>query len=354
MYGGEHVGDSAILGGVLQRLQSTWGTRRATVVSFRPDRTRRWIQSLHVEMDMNVISYEEAVSQVEDVDAVVLAGGPVMDLFGVLLMQIMVVDHAKRQNKPFIIEGVGVGPFKSMIGRWLASLLFKSADQIRVRSRGSQLDRMVSGLPVLVGPDPAFDYLASRNQVAADDGVISTAIKNALEDGSGVLKIGLNLRPLWDKYTPSDKSTGDSENSFLLEFSRALVTYSTTSPKSVQYFFFPMNSDQYGFSDLNMAYRLKDLLPADFPLFIWESEPGVDELIEHIRQMDTVIAMRFHAAIFSLSQNVPTVGIDYSFGKPGKVSELFSEQGQGHLASRIDTFAASWLVNRLMEIAPGS
>jgi polysaccharide pyruvyl transferase WcaK-like protein len=114
-----------------------------------------------------------------------------------------------------------------------------------------------------------------------------------------------------------------------------------------------MNSDQYGFSDLGLAYRLQKLLPAGFPLAVWETEPDVDAVTGFLGRMDAVVAMRFHAGIFALAAGVPTIGIDYSHGRPGKVSELFAGLNLGQSVCRVDGFTADWLVERLEGLLVG-
>lgn len=347
MYGGEHVGDSAILGGVLQRMYHRYGAERAVVVSLRTDRTRRWIESLDLDVNVQAISYEQADESLSHSDAVVLAGGPVMDLMGVLTRQLKIIHRARRQYKPIIIEGVGVGPLKSLPSHWLARLLFKSADKITVRSLESQAHPIVADLHPGVDVDPAFDYLARRASHLAISATPSTGSSSPSPSSAEEVNVGINLRPLWNKYAEGKLQSNELEKVFLLKFAEALVDVHSSSSVPVRYSFFPMNSDQYGFSDLGIAYRLQDLLPAAFPLRVWEIEPGVDDLLSYLHGLDAVIAMRFHAAIFAFSQQIPVLGIDYSLGKPGKVSALFQERGALDRFCRIDTFAPEWLSSRL-------
>lgn len=351
MYGGEHVGDSAILGGVLQRVRNQYGTEHAAVASLRPDRTRRWIESLGLDVKTRAISYDDVQTYLDHADAVVLAGGPVMDLIGILTRQLKIIHRARQLNKPVIIEGVGVGPFKSALGRWLARLLFKSADKITVRSLESQTHPLVANLHPEINMDPAFDYLASRASRLPVPVSPSPGESTPSPHPAEAFHVGINLRPLWNKYAEGNLLSRELERVFLLKFAESLATYRLESSIPVHYHFFPMNADQYGFSDLGMAYRLHDLLPTGFPLRVWEAEPGVDELLPFLRGMDVVIAMRFHAAIFAYSQNVPVLGIDYSLGKPGKVSSLFRERGEADRVCRVDTFTGQWLASRLAMIS---
>ena len=351
MYGGEHVGDAAILGGVLFRLNKKYGVKNAYVSSFRPDRTQRWIDSLELPVRVEVISNLHTEAHINNCDALVLAGGPVMDLPEILLRQISYVSRSQSLNIPFLIEGVGIGPFKNKISELLARILFRNAAIISVRTISDSKNDLVADLQTEILPDPAFDYIESRTE---SNGSLlhqqgNSKIFSSLES-KDTLKIGLNLRPFWQKYVFSQQNSLDLQNLFLLSLADALGSVFQTLHSPVRFYFFPMNSDQYGFSDLQIAYQLKRLLPLDFPLNIWETEPDVDELIQFIRKMDAVVAMRFHAAIFALSQNIPVLGIDYAFGRSGKVSKLFKENGHDKYICRVDTFHRDWMVNHLVEL----
>jgi polysaccharide pyruvyl transferase WcaK-like protein len=57
--------------------------------------------------------------------------------------------------------------------------------------------------------------------------------------------------------------------------------------------------------------------------------------------------MRFHASIFTLSQRIPTIGIDYSVGRIGKVTELFIDQRKPENVIGVDNFSSEWLLERV-------
>ena len=77
-YGGEHIGDAAILGGVLNRIHQRYGTTRAILMSQRPVHTRHLVPMLDVPVEVKVEAYEHARVRacLPKVDAVVFAGGP--------------------------------------------------------------------------------------------------------------------------------------------------------------------------------------------------------------------------------------------------------------------------------------
>ncbi len=165
-YGGEHVGDAAILGGVLHRIHEQHEIQHVCVLSTRPDRTRRWCEDLDVPVLVEVAAYEQPYVDraIERTGWVVYGGGPVMDMPPLLLKHWDTVLRAKRAGARFVMEGVGVGPFHRRTGRWLADQLLARAEQITVRSERSA--EMLGELRerASVAQDPAFDYLATRIQ----------------------------------------------------------------------------------------------------------------------------------------------------------------------------------------------
>jgi polysaccharide pyruvyl transferase WcaK-like protein len=87
-----------------------------------------------------------------------------------------------------------------------------------------------------------------------------------------------------------------------------------------------MKSDQFGFSDLDVAYSIRERLSSQCDFRIWEYEPTINGVITLLRKVDVAICMRFHAAIFALSQDVKTIGLDYSLSGKGKVDALFENR----------------------------
>lgn len=90
----------------------------------------------------------------------------------------------------------------------------------------------------------------------------------------------------------------------------------------------PMNADQFGFSDLEIAFKLEKrikLLSNHIDFKIWEYEPDINNCIYLLKKAKLTISMRFHGCIFSLASRIPTIGIDYSTSEKGKVYSLFKD-----------------------------
>ncbi len=98
-YGGDHIGDTAIFGGVLLRMHRRYGTQSAVLVSQRPAHTRRLVEMLDSPVDISVEEYTQTNARIllEHTHAVVFAGGPLMDLPKQLVKHLYTVAEARRR-----------------------------------------------------------------------------------------------------------------------------------------------------------------------------------------------------------------------------------------------------------------
>lgn len=358
-YGGEHIGDAAILGGVLFRINRRHGTTEGTLMSQRPLHTRHLIPMLATPFKVEVEEYEHARIRacLQHVDAVVFAGGPLIDLPKQLVKHLYTVSLARRYGKPFIIEGIGPGPFPRWPSEWTARRLVLMADSISLRTRGvdSPLMRALEPKP---GRDPAFDYLETRGaELSLVPEQDRQWIERLLDDTQGRLLVGMNLRPIRHLFTvgaPAGKRvefTRDIEARFEEQLAEGMRQFHQSCAVPPCFVFFPMNAIQFGMSDLRSAYRVQRLLRADVDFRVWEADASLDGVVALLRKLDIVITMRFHATIFALAQQRRVIGIDYRVGKRDKVGVLLGDLGQGENCRRIDELTSAWLLERLKVLA---
>lgn len=327
MYGGEHLGDAAILGGVVLRLKERYpNLEHVHVFSFRKDRTQMWVDSL---IELNDLSFtihsdEKLFSaKIIECQLLVWAGGPLMEIPVIISRNYYFMRQALALGIGVELEGIGYGPVSTNIGKFMLHKCLKVARRITARSSGDA--RRINEICQVENSghyiDPAFDYLARIPSPVPLTPKEKEEVDRLLNIGVERKLIALNLRPLWHRY---GKNLEFDFEHFLDEMTVALKELSLNNYTTL---FFPMNSDQFGFSDLEVAYKLRDRLGNDFPHYkIWETEPTINQVIYLLRNMDAAICMRFHAAIFSLSQGVKTIGIDYSLSGRGKVFTLFENQ----------------------------
>jgi polysaccharide pyruvyl transferase WcaK-like protein len=72
-----------------------------------------------------------------------------------------------------------------------------------------------------------------------------------------------------------------------------------------------------------------------------------------LRKLDMALTMRFHACIFAMSQDLPTIGIDYYPGVGGKVEQLFRDRELVEDVRRLDEADIHFMVERLLKNQPG-
>jgi polysaccharide pyruvyl transferase WcaK-like protein len=355
-YGGEHIGDIAILGGVLLRISKRYGATHAVLMSQRARHTRHLVPMLDSAVSVTVESYEaqRIRAHLPQVDALVYAGGPLMDIPKQLVKHLYAVSIARRMGKPFIVEGIGAGPFKRLLSAWSARRTVRMARSITLRTRADNETRLVRHLDREVGHDPAFDYLATRPAVLtrlrdSDRNWLDVLLENAAD----TLTVGVNLRPIRPFFTegvPAPRRLAHTravEQRFERQLAEGLREFSRTSNKPPRFIFFPMNAIQAGMSDLRSAYRLFRLLGGEIDFRVWEGDASLDGVISLLRRLDIVISMRFHATIFALSQGCRVIGVDYRIGERDKVAALLEDFGQADNCRRIDQLTADWLASRL-------
>ena len=354
-YGGDHIGDAAILGGTLLGLNRRYGVTRATVMSGRPEHTRRLAEGISTPVRVDVAPYRaRAVKRaLANADALILGGGPLYGSPRVLARHLAAVASARKRGLPFIVERIGLSRFGDPLTRWAGRHILRSAAPISVRTSGSARHPLLEGLDVAVGRDPAFDYLADRKVLDRLPPNDAAAVEALLAESEGSLKIGINLRATHDHWHDlSDLSQDTVDPDFMQKLAQGLITFARRSERPVTFVYFPMNAIQLGMSDLSAAYELRRAVRGAADLRVWEADPSLDGVIHLLRRLDAAVAMRFHAAAFALTQDVPLIGLDY-FAGGGKVSELLADAGRPEDACQVARFSPEWLVERLTVRASG-
>ncbi len=355
-YGGEHVGDAAILGGVLLDLHARYGTRRVLLGSFRPAHSERLVRSLDVPVEVQVFHYTDdcAKEQLRDADGLVFAGGPLMDLPNLLVKHWNAAVEARCRGLPFIIDRIGVGPFASWPSRFVARRIARLATSLSVRTSGAARQPELRGLGAQIKNDPAFPYIESRgqnwkplSQLRYQD---QLDVESLLQGAEEKFKVGINLRPIRHLWSPAGKiASRQAEAQCLERVAAAIVLVAEKIP--TRFVFFPMNPIQLGGSDLQSAWQLHQLVGRRADFRVWQGDPEIDGLLSLLRRLDAAVTMRFHACIFALSQGVPTLGIDYYAHAGGKVEELFNDRSLIDDVTRIDTLETHWLAQKLEALA---
>lgn len=323
-YGGEHVGDSAILGGVIKRTLERRKVNKAYVLSSRADRTKFWISQLQTELkNLEVIDINEL--KTISIEEIVYAGGPIMDDPLNLITFKRLVKFSQTKGINFHIEGVGYGPFKTAFTERLALQLINYANGIILRDNFEKLRDIDS----IIDKDPAFDYIESRKHNLNPASIrLKRLLKKKLDFETNIQLIGLNLRPIWKKFIGAENSNKNI-SSIYFDLIDGIIENLNQDQRLV---YIPFNTDHYGFSDLDVIYQYiyeyKNGVKPE-KLIIIEEEFGTEDMLNLIDYLNKIIAMRFHACIFGAGLGKKVYGIDYDLtNNKGKVQGLFDA---GHI-----------------------
>lgn len=321
-YGGEHVGDSAILGGVILRQLARRAYDQIVVYSKRKDRTEFWIKGLDFKQSIDIHTKDYEVLNdisVGERDVLVWAGGPIMEMPQDLFEHNMTIEAFKKAGIPFEITGCGWGPFKTGYSSRLAHKVLHAASDVEMR------DKYELPKEYRLNRDPAFDYLYSEYEGKEEWSWSMQKTKEFFDKIQGESKkdlILLNLRPIWSKYNKSAKSS-DELDDFVVQKTIEVIE---NMPENQIMVSVPFNTDHYGFSDMNPALAIKQIckergLESRYKVF--DRELNAREMKQTLGYFKAGICMRFHACIFMRSMGIPVYGIDYTAGEKGKVAGLF-------------------------------
>ena len=127
----------------------------------------------------------------------------------------------------------------------------------------------------------------------------------------------------------------------------SIVNFLDAYSKNIKFVFMPMNSDQFGYCDLEVAYKLENKIKdrqLNLEYVIWETETTINDCLLLLNKSILTISMRFHGCIFSLSTDTPTIGIDYSTIEKGKVYNLFKDRNMESQVVNVNSFKKDSLI----------
>jgi polysaccharide pyruvyl transferase WcaK-like protein len=345
-YGGEHLGDAAILGGVLLRLVRRERIDHAVVASFRPKRTQRLVGLIKPVVPLEVVPHNliAVARHLRKADLLVWAGGPIVDHPRLLARNLRAALAARAYGIPFVIEGVGSGRVRRWMSKRMVNAILGLATSIAVRSNASAsvIARLARRECRLVA-DPAFDYLATRCAFDLTTPQERARIKEFVSRPRGTLLVCINARPT---------TVRRSRRTFVIVLQRLAITLlQFANIRPVRYVFFPLEAEANTGADLEAAYELALYLPPDIDFRIWHELPGIDAILNLLHSSDAAVTMRLHAAIFALSQQIPIVAIDSKVGgRRGKVGQLFDDLGMGGNALNIANLEPDCIVRLLTDL----
>jgi len=308
-YGTETAGDIAILHGIINEYLAVNPQLQFQVLSLFPYYTRTtvalWPEALRSRV--NVIDYasEAAWQATLDCDAVVMAGGPLMDIPDTRKILCLFKRFADL-NKPRVIEGCGIGPLNRAEFRWNVCRIARLATQISVRDGASRDNLRLYGIrkPIEVRLDPAVTFIRSQG------------IRHHVSEAK---VIRCFLRELTCEYPQATSSAQATQNLELL-LRRLLAWYPEHRIELWAMHHFPV-----GWDDRLFARQLVKQIADPRLTAIWEPRTP-KEILEAMAAAAFCVCMRFHSCVFATEVGVPFLAIDYTAG--GKIKAFFDDHHQ--------------------------
>jgi polysaccharide pyruvyl transferase WcaK-like protein len=245
-------------------------------------------------------------------DAVVMAGGPLMDIQETRGIAAYFEAFA-RKGKPCVMEGCGIGPlhvprFRDnvlQIGRLATSIRLRDSDS-RVRLQELGINKLIT-----IRPDPSTRFIRE------------TGI--GWSPGSGG-PIRCYFRELTPEYLQST-SPAAAEELLSATLQKLLAWYPDATIELLAMHFFPI-----GWDDRVLARRLCQLI-ADPRLRFVQAPLSPQEILESMASARFCVCMRFHSVVFAHTIGCRFAAIDYTDG--GKIRGFLKDNGLGDKLIRL-------------------
>lgn len=308
-YGTETAGDIAILAGILAKYVNIYPTARFTLLSLFPRYTSVTVGDLPTQYVSRITVYDyssvNAKLATEEADAIVMAGGPLMDIPQTAMIASLFYKFMTR-DKPRIIERCGIGPLNIDKYRENVIAMAKMATQISVRDHDSAIRLSQFGIKksIKVEDDPAIDYVKSLG---------------VLWGGANSNVICCFLRELTSEY-PQKTTPEDAENKIISFLKVLLETYTSARIELLPMHYFPIGND-----DRLFARKIATKIANQRITVIMEPLSPA-ELIARMSSSIMCITMRFHSVVFAHTIRAPFIAIDYTFG--GKIASFLKQMDE--------------------------
>ena len=262
------------------------------------------------------------INHVRNCDLFVLGGGGLLRDNTNWRNLIRLLDEiwlSKLFRRKVMLYAIGVGPFKSRLGKLVIGASVKMCDLITVRSdKDARLLQEIGVLPerIHIVADPAF---LLQPEVPKD--------KKLIEILSGQKKIGV--------FPTFSLIMEGQDFSHVTRLAAALD--SLAENENLQFVILPMQVCESEIDDVQMAHAIKSAMRHPEALEVYSERLTPAELKWATSNTLLNITLRLHAMIFSIGSNAPVVAINYE----PKVANVFNTLNCPHylveMDSRLDT-----------------
>ncbi|MBU2711720.1 polysaccharide pyruvyl transferase family protein [Zooshikella harenae] len=347
-YGTETLGDKAILAGIVTSLRKVHPELSICIASLNPYISEETKTQLDELEGSDICDIDTAIQNMPRFDLLVFGGGPIMAINEIAEMEVL-FEEAKRQGVVSLLLGCGVGPLGDAQKNTAIARVLKLADHRIYRddySRNLATHLGVLNSKDMVAEDPAITWLHSVRLEQSKKNMAIDPSKTKLGVGKTLL-LGLRDWP-YHQYMP--QAAPQEAEQIKRRFEHILVDALAALIENHQNLTLvplPMCTNHFGGDDrffyLNLlASHPKIAAHLDYSVLREELTPRA--YVQYFNQADAVIAMRFHAAVFSTVLQKPTFIVDYTLGQ-GKLS-AFAQSHQLPCAS-LESLTAEQLITQV-------
>jgi MoaA/NifB/PqqE/SkfB family radical SAM enzyme/polysaccharide pyruvyl transferase WcaK-like protein len=313
-YGTETAGDKAILGELLHFLAENSPGCRITLTTLDP------IISRQTQLELAELSGSTLVEMrkgcrpelIESVDAVIIGGGPLMEITYMEYIRRMFAE-ANRRRKARVIFGCGIGPlYTDRMRRITGDILrmttagfFRDAESHEYAVRHARTDWLGYAC------DPALAYVRRWRSLQRPRGT----------GGSEPARIAGLLRENTRQFAAEQCTEElDRSNARAAEqLAQILEAACTSVPAWAD--LLAMNNHELGGDDRLFNRRIAGFFRDPDLVRVERGYLPIEALLQSLYSADAVVAMRYHGHLFSMALGIPFLSVDYS-GESGKVQRL--------------------------------
>ncbi len=313
-YGTETLGDRAILYGLMEIFEKTFGQVEISIGSIYPFFTERSLYE-----DEEFISLCAPIAQVSYFDVknktilnseiigsnlVIMGGGPIMDLNDLGIIEYG-FGIAKKNRIKTALLGCGIGPLFKKKFQKISLKLLKQADLVILRDETAKRN--------ILELEKINNFNINKDVYVTFDPAI-LPVRKFIEN-YGERKIDNNIAINFREFPK-----GNFQNVDTAEIDKLLLnTLSDISNYYDKIILFPMHTfsvggdDRYYLSELKFRVSNSNIEVLNKPMNLWE-------LFELIYNSNACIGMRYHSVVFQSLLNGNNLIFDYTEVNKGKIS----------------------------------
>lgn len=278
-FGFSNSGDDAILKSIIESFKSLDPNLNIKVLSKDPDLTEREYGVAAVDR----FKYFDVRKSLKAGDMLISGGGSLLQdktSSRSIWYYLLIMKLAKRYNKKVFVYSNGVGPINKRFNRNFTRRVLNKVDYITLRDKDS------------------YDFIESIGVNNPNIKVLSDPVFNLKESSDESVRKKFDINE--DTVLVSIRSWMDDEK-LIAELSKFL-NYLIDEGKNIV--FMPMQTPR----DTDISERIAANLKSS--KIIDEKYP-VEILMSLMKNADFIVAMRLHAMIYAIHQNLPFIGLSY-------------------------------------------